>query len=199
MLRRRGGAHRSCRRRRTPRRGSLPRIARDRGQSLPGARTQAKPHVASAQHNCAAQLRNTISAFQQPTPKAALFGVQAYRGIRSRLTLGRRALRVRSFSGSQASRRNSNATVRRVCRMCAGRGMSQIGGQGATWGQCGVSHPPDRRSDLFSWPLEAHSPPPSKIGLHKSALRTTSLGCENHAECGGSVPEVANHRCDSAP
>jgi hypothetical protein len=149
VLRSRGGAHRSCRRRRTPRRGSLPRIARDRGQSLPGARTQAKPHVASAQHNCAAQLRNTISAFQQPTPKAALFGVQAYRGIRSRLTLGRRALRVRSFSGSQASRRNSNATVRRVCRMCAGRGMSQIGGQGATWVQCGVSHPPDRRSDLF--------------------------------------------------
>lgn len=98
VLRSRGGAHRSCRRRRTPRRGSLPRIARDSGRSLPGARTQAKPHVASAQHNCAAQLRNTISAFQQPTPKAALFGVQAYRGIRSRLTLGRRALRVRSFS-----------------------------------------------------------------------------------------------------
>ena len=144
----RGGAHRSGRRRRTPRRGSLPRIARDRGRSLPGARTQAKPHVASAQHNCAARLRSTISAFQ-PTANAAMFGVQAYREIRSRLTLGRRALRVRSFSGSQASRRNSNATGRRVCRMCAGRGMSQIGGQGATWGQCGVSHPPDRHSDLF--------------------------------------------------
>ena len=78
-----------------------------------------------------------------------MFGVQAYREIRSRLTLGRRALRVRSFSGCQASRRNSNATVRRVCRMCEGRGMPQIGRQGATWVQCGVGRRPDRRSDLL--------------------------------------------------
>ena len=49
-------------------------------------------------------------------------GVQAYREIRSRLTLGRRALRVHVFSGSQASRRR-NATARRVCRMFTfGRG-----------------------------------------------------------------------------
>ena len=130
-------------------------------QACPGLETRPslmlhRRNTIPAQHNCTAQF---LHFNQHPTPRCLMCrNVQAYREIRSRLTLGRRALRVRSFSGCQASRRNSNATVRRVSRMCAGRGMSQIGGQGATWWQCGVSHPPNRRSDLFSWPLEPVTP-----------------------------------------
>ena len=118
--------------RRIPRRGSLPRIARDRGEACLGL----EPRPSLMLH-----LRNTISALH-PTPNAALFGLhvlQAHCEIRSRLTLGRRALRLHSFSGKC----NGAACVQDgwMCALCRRAGCCTKSGvvRRATWVQCGVS------------------------------------------------------------